>query len=169
MSHNVSLKGISIQNFDALRAALEELNQEFKTKFTLKVGPNETTRLWNRNTVETGTVAVIKCPDFGYDIAIVRDAKGHQSFVTEALMMAPLLKRFGLTDKKLENVTTGEKLGLRDARYGANETLGMQASMGVITQRYTTILTEMTARSRGHQTSRRLGENGVMNVVITGA
>ena len=172
MSHNVTLKGISIDDFGILRQALEELNKEYGTKFTLKEG-----EVASRNygvygsgrRVIPNTVAVIDTADLNYDITLTRDGDGRVSMQTEAMLINALIEKFGVDRQHTLDISTGNVCDLRNATYGGNEQIGMQAALGRIVQRYGVIAAEQQAAMMGHTTHRDIdAKTGVINVVATG-
>lgn len=175
MSHNVKLSGISIENFPVLEAALNELNREFGTNLTLKVGKVES-RNWggfgNRNggkRIIPNTVAVIDTGDLSYDITLTKDEGTKKvSMQTEALLINRLIEKFGIDPTQSMNVSTGDRCDLTNARYGGDEALGMQAALGKIIQRYSVITAERTGAMNGHLTKRKVDAvSGTISVVAT--
>lgn len=171
MSHNVTISGLSIEDFGILEKALGELNKEHKTDFKLirgEVASRNYGMFGSSKTVIKGTVAVIECNGMPYDITLTKDEKtGKIGMQTEAMQISALMGKFGVPSNAM-NVSTGEKANLSNARYGGDENLGMRAALGPIISRYGLLLAERQALQRGQLTRRQFDKNtGVTTLTVS--
>lgn len=167
MSHNVTMKTLSIVDFKVLAQALKELNSEYGTNLRFEEGAQVAGRNYGKTNVLPNTVGVIHTGETArYDITLTKHPEGN-FMQTEAMNIDTLKSAFGV-GAGVQNLVTGETVNVGATGYRRNEELGMSAALGRITQRYGVILAEHEAVMQGKSTTRHFNaQTGVMNVEVT--
>lgn len=147
MSHTTSIKAVKIQNIDALRSAIEEMNQS-GTRLTLETGGKP--RAYSTNQAGLGPADyVIRVAEASYDIGLYKQDDGSYEARTD------------FWNGSVERVLGGK---------ATNAERREQAKLGKLFQMYGVHVATQQARRKGLSVRRMTNaETGKITLELTGA
>jgi hypothetical protein len=165
MSHNVQIKGVKINDLDALAKAINELQREGVNVSLERGTPGKrglTFRTYGGFNNDNRADHVIRMPDCNYDIGLLQQAGGHYAPVYDNALGLSVACPIACAYDKPGN--TYNFRTITDPAEVAVAAKGL--AIGKLMQRYSAVVAERAAQLKGYRTQRAFSRDGALQVVI---